>query len=87
MSRNSNGKQGKLHLDKEGVLGVTVGNGASGGEEVLVICALIDILQQYGTRKKLEHTFKSIKYRSERAGISVTDPARCEAHVADLLAE
>jgi len=68
----------KLQLDTRGVVGVTVANGegSSGGEEVLVICALIDILQQYGTRKRLEHSFKSIKYRSERAGISVTDPGR-----------
>ena len=59
--------------------GVTIkgiAGSSGGGEEVLVICALIDILQQYGTRKKLEHSFKSIKYRSERDGISVTDPGR-----------
>ncbi|KAL1526215.1 hypothetical protein AB1Y20_014941 [Prymnesium parvum] len=73
----SRAKSGTLHLDSKGVMGIKLSeNRGEGGEEVLVICALIDILQQYGTRKKLEHSFKSIKYRSERSGISVTDPIR-----------
>lgn len=78
----SQSKSGTAHLSTHGVLGVTVPGEQPGGEEVLVICAMIDILQQYGTRKKLEHTFKSLKYRNEREGISVTDPVRSCEHKA-----
>ncbi len=49
-------------------------NVADGGEEVVLYCGIIDILQQYGTRKQLEHTYKAIRYAKQRAGISVTDP-------------
>jgi hypothetical protein len=35
---------------------------------------IIDILQQYGARKKLEHRYKTLRYAGERAGISVTSP-------------
>ena len=31
---------------------------------------------RYGARKRLEHRYKSLRYASEREGISVTDPAK-----------
>ena len=45
------------------------------GQQVLVFGGLIDILQVYGARKRLEHHYKAFRYRSEKEGISVTDPA------------
>ena len=71
-------KSRALALDG-GVAAVTAGGGAGGeggAEEVVVFMGIIDVLQQYGARKKLEHRFKSLRYRHDRAGISVTDPAR-----------
>lgn len=44
------------------------------GEEVVFFCGVIDILQQYGLRKRLEHRYKAIRYVRDRSGISVTDP-------------
>ena len=44
------------------------------GEDVIVFGGIIDILQQYGARKKLEHSYKVIRYAGEKAGISVTSP-------------
>ena len=70
----ANGQSRRRHALAAGFTGVTTG--PDGGEEVVILAGLIDILQQYGARKKLEHSFKSLKYRNERAGISVTDPAR-----------
>jgi len=46
-----------------------------GSEPVLIFAGVIDILQIYGARKKLEHQYKTMRYRSEKEGISVTDPA------------
>ena len=40
----------------------------------MIFGGIIDILQQYGTRKQLEHGHKPIRYHDEREGISVTDP-------------
>ena len=48
----------------------------STGEKVLIFGGLIDILQVYGARKKLEHQYKSLRFRNEREGISVTDPGK-----------
>mmetsp|Transcript_29272 Transcript_29272/g.89646 ORF Transcript_29272/g.89646 Transcript_29272/m.89646 type:complete len:377 (+) Transcript_29272:2-1132(+) len=44
------------------------------GEEVVFFCGVIDILQQYGLRKQLEHRYKALRYARDRSGISVTDP-------------
>mmetsp|Transcript_11836 Transcript_11836/g.19937 ORF Transcript_11836/g.19937 Transcript_11836/m.19937 type:complete len:605 (+) Transcript_11836:49-1863(+) len=59
--------------------GLHIGDGLraliDGNEEVILFCGIIDVLQQYGARKQLEHRYKSIRYSNERAGISVTDPA------------
>ena len=64
--------------------------GEGGGEtatpqEVMVFGGIIDILQIYGARKKLEHQYKSIRYRNEREGISVTDPAVYSARMVKFL--
>ena len=45
------------------------------GEQVRLFMGIIDILQIYGTRKKLEHQYKSMRYHNERDGISVTGTA------------
>lgn len=41
--------------------------------EEIIFCGIIDILQQYNGRKKLEHLFKSMAYNSER--ISIVQPS------------
>jgi len=48
------------------------------GEEAVLFCGIIDILQQYGARKQLEHRYKAMRYLGNRAGISVTDPRTYE---------
>jgi len=55
------------------------------GEDVLIFGGIIDILQVYGARKKLEHRYKSMRYRSERAGISVTNPTMYAQRMANFL--
>ena len=54
------------------------------GEQVRLFMGIIDILQIYGTRKKLEHQYKSMRYHNERDGISVTGTqsrTRCAGHM------
>lgn len=41
--------------------------------EEVIFCGIIDILQQYNGRKKLEHLFKSMAYNSDR--ISIVQPS------------
>ena len=55
------------------------------GEPVKIFGGIIDILQIYGARKKLEHQYKSIRYRHEREGISVTDPTVYAARMTKFL--
>ena len=43
---------------------------ASLGEHLKCLCLKL------GARKRLEHRYKSLRYASEREGISVTDPAK-----------
>ena len=51
----------------------------------MIFGGIIDILQQYGTRKQLEHGYKSIRYHDEREGISVTDPASYAARFSKFI--
>ena len=45
------------------------------GEEAVLFCGIIDILQQYGARKQLEHRYKAMRHFGNRAGISIHRPA------------
>ena len=45
------------------------------GEAAVLFCGIIDILQQYGARKQLEHRYKAMRYLGNRAGISAHRPA------------
>ena len=56
-----------------------------GGEPVMIFAGVIDILQIYGARKKLEHQYKSMRYRNEREGISVTDPSSYAGRLATFV--
>lgn len=55
------------------------------GEEVVFFCGVIDILQQYGVRKQMEHRYKAIRYARDRSGISVTDPKTYAARFLDFV--
>ena len=69
----------------EGALNVTLWEPEHRGQEVMIFGGIIDILQQYGTRKQLEHGYKSIRYHDEREGISVTDPASYAARFSKFI--
>jgi len=55
------------------------------GEQVYIFAGVIDILQIYGARKKLEHQYKAMRYRHDRDGISVTDPASYATRMASFV--
>ena len=46
------------------------------GEEVVVFCGIIDILQQWRLYKKTEHSLKSVYYMGSSAGVSVIPPGQ-----------
>ena len=71
----------RLFNDPTGALRATT----SSGTEVLIFGGIIDVLQQYGARKQLEHGYKSIRYASEKEGISVTDPQHYAARFANFI--
>ena len=71
----------RLFNDPTGALRATT----SSGTEVLIFGGIIDVLQQYGARKQLEHGYKSIRYASEKEGISVTDPQHYAARFASFI--
>ena len=52
---------------------------------MLIFGGIIDVLQQYGARKQLEHTYKSVRYQKEKDGISVTDPSHYAARFAKFI--
>ena len=49
------------------------------GEDVILYCGVIDILQQFGTRKMIEYKYKTFRYKKEKEGISVTNPTAYES--------
>ena len=57
----------------------------STGEPCFMYAGIIDILQVYGTRKKLEHQYKVFRYPAEKDGISVTNPASYAARMTTFL--
>jgi 1-phosphatidylinositol-4-phosphate 5-kinase len=42
--------------------------------DVVLYIGIIDILQKYNTRKKIEHAYKSIKYKYNPLSISAVQP-------------
>lgn len=42
--------------------------------DVVLYIGIIDILQKYNAKKKIEHTYKSIKYKYNPLSISVVEP-------------
>lgn len=69
----------------EGALHATLWEPEHRGQEVMIFGGIIDILQQYGARKQLEHGYKSIRYHDEKEGISVTDPAHYAARFSKFI--
>ena len=78
------GAEGSLH-SAEGALLATLWEPEHRGQEVMIFGGIIDILQQYGTRKQLEHHYKSIRYQKEKEGISVTDPTHYAARFSKFI--
>lgn len=78
------GAEGGLY-SVEGALLATLWEPEHRGQEVMIFGGIIDILQQYGTRKQLEHQYKSIRYQKEKEGISVTDPTHYAARFSKFI--
>ena len=78
------GADGSLH-SAEGALLATLWEPEHRGQEVMIFGGIIDILQQYGTRKQLEHQYKCIRYQNEKEGISVTDPTHYAARFSKFI--